>query len=102
MYDYRNKTDEELREIEFWAIANGNHNAAQEVRDFREFYGKIVEVFKGSKVPVGTRGKVFFVKRKNFGKYADPWGIYSTTIVGIIDDAGNKFYTNCQNCRIID
>lgn len=102
MNDYKNKTDQELATIEFYAIANGNHNAAQEIRDFREFYGQIVEVFKGRKVPIGTRGEVFFVKRKNFGKYADPWGVYSATIIGIIDDDGNKFYTNCENCRVIN
>lgn len=28
MNDYSNKTDEELATIEFWAIANDNHNAA--------------------------------------------------------------------------
>ena len=102
MNDYINKSEEELAAIESWAISNGNHNAAREVRDFREFYSKNVEVFKGRKVPVGTRGKVFWLKRKNFGKYADPWGLQSATIVGIIDRDGNKFYTNCNNCRVID
>lgn len=102
MHDYINKSEDELATIEFWAVSNGNHNAAREVRDFRHFYGKNVEVFKGRKVPVGTRGKVFWLKRKNFGKYEDPWGIHSATIIGIIDCDCNKFYTNCNNCRVID
>lgn len=102
MNNYINKSEDELAAIEYWAISNGNHNAAREVRDFREFYGKNVEVFKGRKVSVGTCGKVFWLKRKNFAKYADPWGLQSATIIGIIDCNGNKFYTNCNNCRVID
>lgn len=99
--NYKKMSEKELNEVLFYAIAHGMNNAAVEIQDFIKFYGKTVEVFKGRKVPVGTRGTVFFVKRKDYSRYGDPWGIYSATTIGIIDETGNKYYTNCENCKII-
>lgn len=100
--DYRTMTTEELAEIERYAYLQLNFNAAIEIDDFRKFYGKIVEVVKGRKVPLHTVGKVFWVKRRNYSKYADPWGIYSATTVGIKTDDGTTYFTNCKNVVVIE
>lgn len=81
--DLRNYTEKQLLELNFYFIAKGNLNAAAYVNDYRKFFGKTVEVVKGRKVPKGIKGVVFWLKRQCYGKYGDPWGIYSTTRCGL-------------------
>lgn len=100
--DYRKMTTAELHELEYQLVARGNLNAAQEVHDFMEVYGKRVKVIKGRKVPHGTEGEVFWVKRYDNSKYGDPWGIYSVTKVGIRDDAGEAHFTAIGNVEIME
>lgn len=95
--NYSKMTGEELQRLSFEAISRGNMNAAREIAEFQEFYGKRVKVVKGRKVPHGTEGIVFFVKRYDNSKYGDPWGIYSNTRIGFKDDNGEAHYTALNN-----
>jgi len=102
MSDYRKMSKDELIELKYTMIGRGNFQVATEIRDFLNVYGKTVRVFKGRKVPIGTVGEVFWVKRYNYGKYPDPWGFYSTTKVGIKDSAGEVYFTAIGNVEVIE
>ena len=99
--NYAKMSEKELTEIEAAFICKGNLNAAREISEFKEMYGKRVKVVKGRKVPHGTEGVVFFVKRYDNSKYGDPWGIYSTTKIGFKDDNGEAFFTAYDNVVLV-
>lgn len=102
MTDYRKMTEKELDELDFYFAAHDMLNAGVELSDFRKVYNKTVRVFKGRKVPIGTKGIVFWVKRYDYSKYGDPWGIYSTTKVGIRTESGDAYFTAIDNVEIVD
>ena len=93
-------TDEELLKLQMTFTARGNLNAATEISEFREIFGKTVEVVKGRKVSKGTIGKCFWVKRYDYSRYGDPWGIYSNISVGIRTPDGEVFFTSFDNVII--
>jgi len=99
--NYSKMSQKELVELEFEALRRGNLNAAGEIADFRKFYGKRVRVVKGRKVPIGTEGVVFWLKRYDNSKYGDPWGIYSNTRIGLKDDNGDAYFTAIDNVILI-
>ncbi|MEY8366830.1 hypothetical protein AALA22_14430 [Anaerovoracaceae bacterium 41-7] len=99
--DYRKMTDEELDRLTFAATSRMNYNAAADIERFRSVYGKRVKVVKGRKVPIGTIGTVFWYRTYDNSKYGDPWGIYSSTSVGIKQDDGTVHFTNYNNVEII-
>lgn len=98
--DYRRMTTDTLHKLEFEAISRGNYNAAREISEFVEFFGKTVEVVKGRKVPIGISGKCFWLKRYDNSKYGDPWGIYSSTRIGIKTEDGEAYFTALDNVVI--
>lgn len=97
---YSEMTDEDLLKLQIAFTEKGNLNAAREISEFREVYGKTVEVVKGRKVPKGTVGKCFWVKRYNYSRYGDPWGIYSDTRIGIKTPNGEVHFTSFDNVII--
>ena len=100
--DYRNMTKEQLESLRAECCIRGNANASVEIADFIKLYNKQVKVVKGRKVPKGTTGIVFWVKRYDYSKYGDPWGIYSDTKIGIRDEWGNAHFTSSRNVEIIE
>lgn len=98
---YADMTKENLEKLQFTFVCKGNLNAAREISEFIEMYGKRVKVVKGRKVPHGTEGVVFFVKRYDNSKYGDVWGIYSTTRIGFTDDNGEAFFTAYDNVVLV-
>ena len=98
--DYRRMTAEELHRLEFEAISRGNFNAAREISEFIEYFGKTVEVVKGRKVPKGVYGKCFWLKRYDNSKYGDPGGIYSSTRIGLKTEDGKTYFTSLDNVEI--
>ncbi len=59
---------------------------------------KTVKVVKGRKVPIGTIGKVFFIKTMYFGYKG-----YQTAIkIGLLDKDGNKHYTYIDNVEVVN
>lgn len=99
--DYKRMSIKELEELKFQAIYIGNYQAANEISDFIEFYGKDVIVNRGRKVPKGTTGTVFWIGSFDNSKHGDPWGIYTTRRVGIKDKNGEVFFTNLENVDIV-
>nr|DAJ98146.1 MAG TPA: hypothetical protein [Caudoviricetes sp.] len=99
--NYSKMSEKELNELHFYLLSHEKFNAATEVSDFKKVYGKRVRVIKGRKVPHGTEGVVFFVKRYDNSKYGDPWGIYSTTRIGLKDDNGDAFFTAIDNVIVL-
>lgn len=99
--NYSKMTEEQLLELQTSLTARGNYNAAAEVCDFRKLFNKTVKVIKGRKVPKGTIGICFWVKRYNYSRYGDPWGIYSDTRVGIRTAEGETYFTSADNVDII-
>lgn len=94
---YSEMTNEQLLKLQTEFTIRGNYNAAREISEFREVFGKIVEVVKGRKVPKGTVGRCFWVKRYDNSKYGDPWGIYSSTRIGIKTADGEIYFTAFDN-----
>ena len=86
--------------LKFEAIKRGNLNAATEIDEFMDYFGKTVVVVKGRKVAKGTTGTVFWLKRYDYSKYGDPWGIYSKTRIGIKDSSGEVFFTSLDNVTL--
>lgn len=99
--NYSKMTEDQLTKIKMYAISAGNANAAVEISEFQELFGKRVIVVKGRKVTKGTTGIVFWLKRYDNSKYGDPWGIYSNTRIGFKDDDGNVFFTSSGNVEIV-
>lgn len=62
--------------------------------------GKEVVVMRGYKVPVGTKGTVFWTGIKNFDPYGREFG--ERLRVGIKDADGNVYWTDARNCDVID
>lgn len=98
--NYEKMTERQLLELQTALVASGNLNAATEVSDFRDFFGKTVRVVKGRKVPKGTTGKCFWIKRYDYSRYGDPWGIYSSTRIGIKTPDGEVYFTSVDNVII--
>lgn len=99
--DYRKMSEADLYRLKFEAISRGNFNAASEISEFIEYYGKTVKVVKGRKVPKGTTGRCFWLKKYDNSKYGDPWGIYSTTKIGIKAEDGETYFTALNNVEIV-
>ena len=99
---YSEMTDEQLLKLQIAFTARGNLNAAREVSEFREFFGKTVEVVKGRKVPKGTIGRCFWLKRYDYSHYGDPWGIYSSTRIGIKVANGEVYFTSLDNVTVCE
>jgi hypothetical protein len=90
---------QQLEQYETYCRTQENLQAVVEIADHRKYYGQRVEVIKGRKVPVGTVGKVFFVKRVNYGR--DQWTGWATRI-GFQTNAGETYFTNASNLRIAE
>lgn len=61
--------------------------------------GKTVEVIRGRKVPIGTRGEVFWYGE---GKNFDRWGRGSAPMrVGFKDAAGETHWTDAYNVEVV-
>ena len=99
--NYAKMSEKELNEVKFAFTCKGNLNAAREISEFQEVYNKRVKVVKGRKVPHGTEGVVFWVKRYDNSKYGDAWGIYSNTRIGFKDDEGQAFFTAFDNVVLV-
>ena len=100
MQDLKRYSAEELDRLQYEMILRGNAVASKAIADFREFYGKQVTVVKGRKVPHGTTGECFWMGTYDNSKYGDPWGIYTTTRIGIRDAEGNVYWTALDNVRL--
>ena len=61
--------------------------------------GKKVKVVKGRKVPIGTIGECFWIKKVNYDRY-NRW-YNETTRIGIKDSKGNVYWTDANNCEVI-
>lgn len=60
--------------------------------------GKIVEIVKGKKAPIGTIGEVFWEKDECMRRYGHT--IYEYTRIGIKDSNGNVYWTYADNCKV--
>lgn len=94
----RRYSEKEYNDLFFWAMRAENFQAAQEVEEHRKFFGRTVEVVAGRKVPLGTRGEVFYLARQNFS--SSPWFGWETR-VGIKTERGDVFFINLKNIKII-
>jgi hypothetical protein len=99
--NYSKLSPKQLSELHTAFVIHGNLNAAREVAEFQKLFNKQVQVVKGRKVPIGTRGIVFWVKRYDNSKYGDPWGIYSNTRIGFKDVDGNVYFTSYNNVELV-
>ncbi len=90
-------TESELENYRNYCIQAGNVSALAELNDFFKYFGKVVEVIKGRKIPKGTKGTVFYVERFHYAP--QPWKGWSTRI-GFKTDEGTTFFTNEDNIQL--
>lgn len=62
--------------------------------------GKEVTVVKGRKVPIGTKGTVFWRKEVNHDPYGRSW--HAEMRIGFKDTEGNVYWTNERNVEVSD
>lgn len=91
-------SESELEQYWNYCIQVGNLAALSEINDFKKYYGKVVEVIKGRKVPIGTTGIVFYVERFH---YAPQWWKGWSTRIGFKDEDGTAFFTDERNLQLI-
>nr|DAI82554.1 MAG TPA: hypothetical protein [Caudoviricetes sp.] len=89
-------SDKEYHNLYMYAMQANNLEAAIEIEQHRRFFGQHVEVIKGRKVPIGTKGEIVYLARKHYGQ--NQWFGYET-YVGIVDENGTTHYTNINNIR---
>lgn len=89
-------SDEEYTDLYMYAVSHDNTQAAIEIEQHRRFFGQHVEVIKGRKVPIGTKGEIVYLARKHYGQ--NQWFGYET-YVGIVDENDTIHYTNINNIR---
>ena len=94
-------SEEQLDKLAFEMACRGNMRACGAIADVKKYYHKTVRVVKGRKVPHGTTGECFWMANYDNSKYGDPWGIYSTTRIGIKDADGNVFWTALDNVELV-
>lgn len=98
--DYRRMNESELSSLRFEALRRENLNAVREIDDHITYYNKRVKVVKGRKVPLGIEGVCFWLRRYDYSKYGDPYGVRSNTRVGIKTDDGDVYFTSVDNVEI--
>lgn len=89
-------TPDEYSEMFMFFMKNDNLSASAELRDHEKFFGKIVKVMRGRKVPHGTQGVVVYFKSTHYGGQWFEWH----TRIGIKDKDGNVFYTALNNVEL--
>lgn len=94
-------SEEDLNKLHFEMACRGNMRVCNAISEVQKYYHKTVKVVKGRKVPIGVVGECFWMGNSCYGKYGDPWGIYSYTRIGIKDDAGNIYWTSLDNVELI-
>ena len=94
-------SEEDLNKLHFEMACRGNMRACNAISEVQKYYHKIVKVVKGRKVPIGVVGECFWMGNSCYGKYGDPWGIYSYTRIGIKDATGNIYWTSLNNVELI-
>ena len=94
------KSKAELEELYFALVCRESFNAAAEVKDFIDYYGNAVTVTKGKHK--GVTGTVTWLKRVNYSKYPDYWGLSSKTRAGIKTEAGDMVFTNVNNLEKVE
>lgn len=100
MKDLSRKTDAELDELYWYFARRENWKVCRAIHDVQKYYHKRVRVVKGRKVPLGTTGECFWMGQYDNSKYGDPWGIYTTTRIGIRDDDGGVHWTALSNVEL--
>ena len=91
-----------MEEAKLYFTQTCNYNAARELSEQERYLGKIIKAVKGRKVPIGISGECFWIKRYDNSKHGDPWGIYSSTRVGIKTEAGETHFTDLKNIEIME
>lgn len=102
MRDLTKKSPEELNALWMYMAANGNMVACAAIDMVQKFFGKQVVVVKGRKVPHGTTGTCFWLGSRDYSKYGDPWGIYTSFRCGIKDADGNVYWTDVNNIKEVE
>lgn len=97
---FRGYTPETLNQIYFQMAIRDDTVTCLAISYFQKFQDKEVIVVKGRKVPKGTKGTCFYIGSTCYGKYGDPWGIYTKFRVGIRDSEGTVYWTSIDNIEV--
>ncbi len=101
MMDLVKYSPEALERISNFMWRNGNFCAVRNIAEFRDTFGYMVKVVRGRKVKHGTIGRCFWMGTRRYTKYADYWGVFTHTRIGIRDEAGNVYWTSIDNVEVI-
>ncbi|MBR4396933.1 MAG: hypothetical protein IKS93_03670 [Methanobrevibacter sp.] len=93
-FEHLNKFWEKAKPILSEAVKESLFREAGEITK-----GKLVVVNRGRKVPHGTSGEVFWLKKVNYDPYQRAWGW--KTKIGLKDDVGNVYWTYADNVDVV-
>lgn len=91
-------TESEIERYREYCIQAGNTAALTEINEHRQFFGNLVKVVKGRKIPHGTKGIVFYVERVHYGYQ---WWKGWSTRIGFRDESDNVFFTDSNNLEVV-
>ena len=101
MMEIARKSVEERAELRSYSGLRGNVVASVAISYIDTFFDKEVEIYRGRKIPLGTRGQVFWMGSYCNSPYGDPWGIYTTYRVGTRTGSGEIYWTDIKNIRLV-
>lgn len=94
----KEKNREDLEQIYLDRVRKGDSITANAISLWLKLYGNQVEVIDGVKVPLGTTGKVFFIKSQH-RNYRNRTGW--SYLIGIEQEDGTKVFTNANNVKVV-
>ena len=95
--EQRRYSDKEYHDMFLYEAAKDNYAMMHLIQMHEELFDREVEVVKGRKVPIGTKGRVVWMGTRNYGYN---W-VNMEVRVGILDADGNRYFTNADNVKRI-
>lgn len=96
--NFRRMSDKQKQEYYLALAMRDNHAAMTEFNALEKYLDKPVEVVKGRKIPIGTKGICFWAGAANYSKYKNWW---SWTIrLGIKTEKGETFFIAEHNVKL--
>lgn len=96
--NFRRMSDEQKQEYYLALAMRDNHAAMMEFNALEKYLDKPVEVVKGRKIPIGTKGICFYAGAVNYNKYPKWWNW--TIRLGIMTEKGERFFTAEHNVEL--
>lgn len=96
---FRAMTAKQKSDYRMVCATRENAGALMELSAFEDYLDKTVEVVKGRKVSIGTRGVVFWIGMRNYSQYGNWWSW--EVRLGLKTENGETFFTAERNVKCL-